>query len=189
MFNNLLERTHVMFQNKDQNFPDGGLFYFSAVLLTSIKSNEKKAGKSAAYYLSIILPRFSLIATASLGIIGVTGLYMAWIHLQTWDSLFYTPYVNNLIIKLSAALPMVLLGAYHQVKLHKNIVLLASLGGSRKEKEQEHLPQQHSNTITNTTNNSVSKFGKTAKIESLIGIGVLFAASLLTITSPPTQML
>ncbi|HZB81207.1 MAG TPA: CopD family protein, partial [Nitrososphaera sp.] len=164
----------------------GGLFYFSAVILLSIRSNEKKAGESAAYHLSIILPRFSLIATASLGIIGVTGLYMAWIHLHTLDSLFYTPYGNNLIIKLSAALPMVLLGAYHQVKLHKNIVLLASLGGSRK--EEEHSPQQHSDTISNTTNNSVSKFGKTVKIESLIGIGVLFAAALLTITSPPTQM-
>ena len=33
-----------------------------------------------------------------------------------------------------------------------------------------------------------TKFGKTLKIESLIGIAVLFAASLLTITSPPSQM-
>ncbi|HEV3433057.1 MAG TPA: CopD family protein [Nitrososphaera sp.] len=166
----------------------GGLFYFSAVLLFWIKNIEKKgADESAAYYLSIILPRFSLIATASLGVIGVTGLYMAWIHLHTLDSLFYTQYGNNLIIKLSAALPMVLLGAYHQVKLHKSIVLLATLGGSRKE-EKEHSPQQHSDTISNTTNNSVSNFGKTVKIESLIGIGVLFAASLLTITSPPTLM-
>ncbi|MDQ4101018.1 MAG: CopD family protein, partial [Thermoproteota archaeon] len=164
----------------------GGLFYFSAVVLISIKNNEKKAGDSAAYHLSLILPRFSLIATASLGVIGVTGLYMAWVHLPTLDSLFYTPYGNNLIFKLSAALPMVLLGAYHQVKLHKNIVLLASLGGPTKE-EEEHSTQQHSDTISNTTNNSVSKFGKTIKIESLIGIGVLFAASLLTITSPPTQ--
>ena len=102
----------------------GGLFYFSAVLLNSIKS--EKEGNSA-YHLSVILPRFSLIATASLGIIGVTGLYMAWIHLQTLDSLFYTPYGNNLIIKLSAALPMVILGAYHQVKLHKSILLMASI--------------------------------------------------------------
>ena len=81
----------------------GGLFYFSAVLLFAIKSDERKSGESAAaYHLSIMLPRFSLIATASLGIIGITGLYMAWIHLQTLDSLFYTPYGNNLIIKLSA---------------------------------------------------------------------------------------
>jgi copper transport protein len=159
----------------------GGLFYFSAVFLLAIKS-ERKASESA-YRLSVILPRFSLIATASLGIIGVTGLYMAWIHLHTLDSLFYTPYGNNLIIKLSAALPMVLLGAYHQVKLHKGILLMASIG-SRK----EGLPQQHSDTISNTSNNAVSKFGKTVKIESLIGIGVLFAASLLTITSPPSQI-
>jgi hypothetical protein len=81
---------------------------------------------------------------------------------------------------------MVLLGAYHQVKLHKNIVLLATIGsGSRKE---EGFTSHSSDTISNTINNSVSKFGKTVKIESLIGIGVLFAASLLTITSPPSQM-
>jgi putative copper export protein/methionine-rich copper-binding protein CopC len=160
----------------------GGLFYFSAVLLLAIRS-EKKEGE-IAYHLSVMLPRFSLIATASLGIIGVTGLYMAWIHLHTLDSLFYTQYGNNLIIKLSAALPMVLLGAYHQVKLHKNMVLLASIGGSNKGGP----TTSPSDTISNTANTAVSKFGKTVKIESLIGIGVLFAASLLTITSPPSQM-
>ena len=156
----------------------GGLFYFSAVLLPSIKS-EKKADESS-YHLSIILPRFSLIATASLGIIGVTGVYMAWIHLHTLDSIFYTPYGNNLIIKLSAALPMVLLGAYHQVKLHGSILLMASIGSKKGS-------PPRSDTISNTANNAVSKFGRTVKIESLIGIGVLFAASLLTITSPPSQ--
>lgn len=157
----------------------GGLFYFSAVLLFAIKSDN--AGNTA-YNLSLILPRFSLLATASLGIIGVTGVYMAWIQLHTLDSLFYTQYGINLIIKLSAALPMILLGAYHQVKVHKNIVLLASIGSKKKGSTSP------SNTISNTANGTVSKFGKTVKIESLIGIAVLFAASLLTITSPPSQM-
>lgn len=158
----------------------GGLFYFSAILLSSIKSEKED---KSAYHLSVILPQFSLIASASLGIIGVTGIYMAWIHLHTLDSLFYTQYGNNLIIKLSAALPMVLFGAYHQVKLHKSILLMASIGGSRKGS------QQHMNTTNNNTaNNAVSKFGRTVKIESVIGIVVLFAASLLTITSPPSQM-
>lgn len=64
----------------------GGLFYFSAVLLFAIKSGRKAS--ESAHHLSVILPRFSLIATASLGIIGITGLYMAWIHLQSLDSLF-----------------------------------------------------------------------------------------------------
>jgi copper transport protein len=158
----------------------GGLFYFSAVLMLAMKS--EKASESA-YHLSLILPRFSLLATASLGIIGVTGTYMAWIHLHTIDSLFYTPYGNNLIVKLSAALPMILLGAYHQVKVHKNIVLLASIGRSEKGST-----SSSSDTISNTAKNTLLRFGRTVKIESLIGIAVLFAASVLTITSPPSQM-
>lgn len=150
----------------------GGLFYFSAVLMLAIKNSEK-----SAYHLSLSLPRFSLLATASLGVIGITGIYMAWIQLHTLDSLFYTQYGNNLIIKLSAALPMVLLGAYHQVKLHKSIVLMASIGAKKGTSE-----------AVAHNGNAVSKFGKTVKIESLIGIGVLFAASLLTITSPPSHV-
>jgi hypothetical protein len=44
--------------------------------------------------------------------------------------------------------------------------------------------------LLNSVNNNISldiyaKFRKTIKIESIIGIGVLFAASFLTITSPP----
>jgi copper transport protein len=158
----------------------GGLFYFSAVLLFTVM-REKSSRR--AYYLSLILPRFSLLATASLGIIGVAGIYMAWIQLHTLDSLFYSQYGNYLIIKLSAALPMVLLGAYHQVKVHKSIVLMASMGS----KKGSTLPSEIINNAA-PDNDVVSRFGKTIKIESLIGIGVLFAASLLTITSPPHQM-
>jgi copper transport protein len=152
----------------------GGLFYFSAVLMLAINEN---AGRSA-HMLALVLPRFSLLAIASLGIIGVTGIYMAWIHLHTLDSLFYTQYGNNLIIKLSAALPMVLLGAYHQVKLHKSIFLMASMGARK----------GSSSEVVANHGNAVAKFGRTVKIESLVGIGVLFAASLLTITSPPSHM-
>ena len=38
------------------------------------------------YFLALLLPRFSLLATISLGIIGVSGLYMAWIHLHTFNT-------------------------------------------------------------------------------------------------------
>jgi putative copper export protein len=144
----------------------GGLFYFSAVLYGALKEGN------GAYNLALALPRFSLIATASLGVIGVTGLYMAWVHLQSFDSLLYTQYGNNLIVKLSAVVPIVLLGAYHQVKLHKAVVVMATVGnGSYGQSGQD----------------AVSRFGKTIKIESLVAIGVLLAASFLTITSPPSH--
>jgi hypothetical protein len=150
----------------------GGLFYFSAVLVHAMK------GTKGAYYLALILPRFSLIATASLGAIGVTGLYMAWVQLQSLDSLFNTPYGTNLIIKLAAALPMVMLGAYHQIKLHRSIVTMATIG------------KQSSTSDAMSGDggyDGASRFNKTIKAESLIGIGVLLAASFLTITSPPSH--
>jgi len=137
----------------------GGLFYLAAVFAPATRRSPRQ--------LATALPSFSLVATVSLGVIGVTGIYMAWVHLHTLDSLLTTPYGISLAIKLGAALPMVLLGAYHQLKLHLEIVVLAKSGG-----------QEYAAT---------SCFGRTIKAEALVGIGVLFAASLLTITSPPAE--
>jgi copper transport protein len=175
----------------------GGLFYISAVLLDIIRTVTKAKTKfenysstsirsdkiESAYFLAILLPHFSVIATISLGIIGITGLYMAWIHLHTAEALFDSPYGNILIIKLSAALPMVILGAYHLLKLHHSLVEVASMSINIEGRNKK-------SPLLNSVNNNISldvyaKFKKTIKIESIIGIGVLFAASFLTITSPP----
>ncbi|HEX7208925.1 MAG TPA: CopD family protein [Nitrososphaeraceae archaeon] len=175
----------------------GGLFYISAVLLDIIRTAAKVKIKfesysststrsdkiESAYFLALLLPYFSVIATISLGIIGITGLYMAWIHLHTAEALFESSYGNILIIKLSAALPMVILGAYHQLKLHHSLVEVASMSINTEGRNKK-------SPLLNSVNNNISldiyaKFRKTIKIESIIGIGVLFAASFLTITSPP----
>ncbi|MDP8940960.1 MAG: CopD family protein [Thermoproteota archaeon] len=175
----------------------GGLFYISAVLLDIIRTAAKAKIKfesysststrsdkiESAYFLALLLPYFSVIATISLGIIGITGLYMAWIHLHTAEALFDSSYGNILIIKLSAALPMVVLGAYHQLKLHRSLVEVASMSINIEGRNKR-------SPLLNSVNNNISldiyaKFRKTIRIESIIGIGVLFAASFLTITSPP----
>lgn len=139
----------------------GGLFYLAAIFVPSLIKTA-----DAARILASNLPRFSLIATLSLGIIGVTGIYMAWLHLHTLNSLFATEYGISLAAKLGSALPMVLLGAYHQIRLHRGITAMARSGQGT----------------------AVTTFGKTVKAEAIIGIGVLLAASVLTITSPPEQM-
>ena len=167
----------------------GGLFYISTLLLTTIRlivSKNRNIGgtvneslkaniiRTTSSILALLLPYFSLIATLSLGIIGITGLYMAWIHLHAAEAIFTSLYGNILAIKLLLALPMVILGAYHQIKLHSSLMNVASLNKSGHER--------HDDKIDDPS----MKFSKTIKIESLIGIGVLFAASFLTITSPPS---
>src|SRR3954453_17690303 len=96
---------------------------------TNNNNNENKDFSSKTksdYFLALLLPRFSLLATISLGIIGVSGLYMAWIHLHTFNALFDTPYGNILIVKLVTVLPLILLGGYHQLQLHNYMIAIAS---------------------------------------------------------------
>ncbi|HEY7082747.1 MAG TPA: CopD family protein [Nitrososphaeraceae archaeon] len=87
---------------------------------------------ATTYYLALLLPRFSLIATISLGVIGISGIYMAWIQLHSFNELFYSAYGNVLIIKLAIALPVVLLGTYHQIRIHNFISEIANIGKSRR---------------------------------------------------------
>lgn len=196
----------------------------------STETNEKYSPISKGdYFLALLLPRFSLLAIISLGIIGVSGLYMAWIHLHSFTALLDTSYGIILIIKLLTALPVVVLGGYHQITLHNymvNIALITRRGDKSKNtiasifkkeaKKQTILLstmnkvmdngrffnynkrfsngnkndiKDHENRITSkdSTRDIYSRFSKTIKIESLLGIVVLFVASILTITSPPSM--
>ena len=184
----------------------GGLFYISSILLMTIRLSIRKSGnidgtankslnintvRDTSHFLALLLPYFSLIATISLGIIGVTGLYMAWIHLRTAEAVFTSSYGNILTIKLLLVLPMVILGGYHQIKLHRSLMMVTSLGKGEQEQQGEKI-NVHDTESSNDHKSSTlqydpsKKFSKTIKIESLIGIGVLIAASFLTITSPPS---
>jgi copper transport protein len=187
----------------------GGLFYISSILLMTIRLSIRKKGDidkninrslnvntvhHTSYFLALLLPYFSLIATISLGIIGVTGLYMAWIHLHTVQAISTSSYGNILTIKLLLILPMVILGGYHQIKLHGSLMTVASL--SKGEQEQQGEKNNAYSTESSYYNHKRSpfplqydpsgKFRRTIKIESFIGIGVLIAAAFLTITSPPS---
>lgn len=158
----------------------GGLFYFSAVGMKMMSSNRDAVQINR--HLSLVLPRFSILATISLGIIGITGIYMAWIHIHNFDFLFGTAYGTSLIVKLSAAAPMVALGGYHQLVLHKSMIMVAADG-----RQSIAANNDDGRNIARSRRDAAFRFGKTVKIESLVGIVVLLAASFLTITSPPSQ--
>jgi preprotein translocase subunit YajC len=85
---------------------------------------------------------------------------------------------------------MILLGGYHQIKLHFVMVQLAQRG-NMSQKQFEILP------ATSRRNSKVVQYGKeyfdpfrrfskTIKIELIIGIVVLVISAFLTITSPPS---
>lgn len=186
----------------------GGLFYISLILLYAIRissnspdyetysnAKEKTMIIRNSFSLAIMLPYFSMIAVISLGVIGISGLYMAWLQLQSIGSLFDSTYGNILVIKLCVIAPMIVLGAYHQIKLHYAMVRTAQ---QKKSKPQEQFGNSPNNLQERDGKDSYlssrgrydpfRRFSKTIKIESLIGITVLVITSFLTITSPPSMV-
>jgi copper transport protein len=176
----------------------GGLFYISTVLLKKNKtitdnnynilsnSNYDTNNQSISrnnYQISILLTYFSFIAIVSLSIIGITGLYLALVHLQSLSAIFNTFYGNILIIKLSLAFPMILIGRYNQIKIQNYLTL------SKKIKINNENNNLDSNIYVQDNKKRENQFiaiNKSIKIESLIGISVLVVASFLSITSPPS---
>ena len=174
----------------------GGLFYISLILLREIRisSSDLTYGRELdtteeqiivrnSFALALMLPYFSMIAIICLGVIGISGLYMAWIQLQSTESLFDSLYGNILILKLCVIAPMIALGGYHQIKLHLVMVKIAQRGN----KSREQLSVS-SNVNRGAQYDPFVRFSKTIKIESLIGITVLTISSFLTITSPPSMV-
>ncbi|MBA3977613.1 MAG: CopD family protein [Nitrosopumilus sp.] len=134
---------------------------------------------------SSLLMYFSFVAVVALTIIGITGLYLGLVHLQNINAIFNTSYGNILIIKLSLAFPLVFLGRYNQLKIQdyakssKNILQAKNFSNDNS-----------NNTVIMTHNEKGLNFFKVVnrsiKVESIIGISVLVAASFLSVTSPPS---
>lgn len=174
----------------------GGLFYISLILLREIRisnsdltygseldTRDEQIIVRNSFALALMLPYFSMIAIICLGVIGISGLYMAWIQLQSTESLFDSLYGNILILKLCVIVPLIVLGGYHQIKLHLVMVQIARRGN----KSREQLSVS-SNVNRGAQYDPFVRFSKTIKIESLIGIAVLTISSFLTITSPPSMI-
>ena len=180
----------------------GGLFYLSTILLKGLKSSlynhhsgnantnnnndniyEMKNSIKNTQHSLILLTYFSLIAIVSLTIIGITGMYLGLVHLQSINAVFNTAYGNILIIKLSLAFPLILLGRYNQLKIQK-------YAKSSKNTLKANFNNDNPNTPFVVHNENKLDFfnavNRSIKIESVIGISVLVAASFLSVTSPPS---
>jgi putative copper export protein len=180
----------------------GGLFYLSTILLKGLKSSlynhhpgnanannnndkkyEMKNSVKNTQHTLILLTYFSLIAIVSLTIIGITGMYLGLVHLQSINAVFSTAYGNILIIKLSLAFPLILLGRYNQLKIQKYAKSSKNILKANFNNDNPNTPfivhNENKLDFFNAVNRSI-------KIESVIGISVLVAASFLSVTSPPS---
>lgn len=175
----------------------GGLFYLSIILLKNLKPVDYDDAKSnsinplsdisnnimSVHIISISLMNFSFIVIIALCVIGISGLYLGYIHLQDLNSVFNTSYGQILILKLALAFPLIFIGRYNQLKIYKYTSLVANLVKNLgNNTTYEGIPNQNRENRIEL----FRKLNRSLKIESLLGITVLIVASFLSVTSPPS---
>lgn len=76
----------------------GGLIVLAGVL---IRPFDTQAAKSRWGVLAAALPRFSAVALVCWGLLILTGVYAAWLHVGSWEALRTTDYGKSLMMKLA----------------------------------------------------------------------------------------
>ena len=153
----------------------GGLVFLAFICIPKILPVKKENGNGNELkpgIISIIIPRFSIIIVPILGSIVLTGPTLLWSIENNLFTTFSSLYGKILILKLILAAIMVAMGAYHQFVTHSklsNTIIKKVRDGSAE--------------IISTTTDSFSRlrrFHILLRIESVIGIALLFVVSLMT---------
>ena len=88
----------------------GGLLFLVVALGPTVR-DLTAAGRRVV--LGRAIPRFSLLALIAWGVMGLTGLYSAWLQVGNIPALTRTPYGQTLILKLLLIVPLLLLGVFN----------------------------------------------------------------------------
>ena len=141
----------------------GGLIYLGFVAIPSLRYLGLSL-KSAV--IALLIPRFSMMTVVILGIVAITGPLLLWILESNINSLVITFYGKILISKFIFAGFMIGIGAFNQFKIHGSAIANIKARGTAQ-------VDVH------------SRFNKSLKIESVIGVALLLSVALLTNTSLP----
>ncbi len=96
----------------------GGLAVLAAVLGPTLPMLTA-AGRKLV--LGRTLPRFSAMALAAWGVMGMTGVYSAWLQVGNWTALRETPYGQSLSLKILLLVPLLALAAFNLLVVTRKI--------------------------------------------------------------------
>jgi len=160
----------------------GGLVFLAFIFVPKIvqikkeienKSENINVNELKSRIISIVIPRFSIIILPILASIVLTGPTLLWSIENNLFTTFSSLYGKILILKLTLAMIMVAMGAYHEFVTH------SKLSKSIIKKVREGSAEIITTTATNLSSQT-RRFHILLRIESIIGIALLFVVSLMT---------
>jgi copper transport protein len=178
----------------------GGIIYLALIVAPKLRQATTLEENVKASALSILIPRFSTIPVTILGVIVITGPFLLYFIESNLDLTLASLYGKWLIIKLTLAAIMIVIGGYNQRIIQRDAIRLTtttSIAATIKStgkgrgggKEQVEVGRNNNNNKSRSSKNSkgsiVSKFNRSAKAEAIVGIALLAAVALLVNTGTP----
>jgi copper transport protein len=140
----------------------GGLLAFGTVFW---RASESVGAGAEIARLALAMPAFSGLAVLAVGILSVSGLFLARLHLGAWTELLGTPYGRWLGAKLAVFAAMLALAAWHQGWVTPRLAR-ALAGGEM-------------GLVL------VAGFRRSVRLEATLGVVALALAGVLGVTAPP----
>ncbi|MDE1829291.1 MAG: copper resistance protein CopC [Thaumarchaeota archaeon] len=155
----------------------GGLVYGAFVVLPALKRSEDHFLKLAV--ISFMIPRFTLLVIAVLGVVAVTGPTLLYTLETSLSLTLASVYGQILIVKLSLAAGMIAMGGYHEIATRSKAFAKVKSISTQASGTQIDLAE---------VKRLESRFHSNILIEALIGIVLLASVSVLVDSGlPPTQ--
>src|SRR6267143_1500811 len=154
-----------------------GIFYIAFIFIPNLKRAVKE--DIIIPTLSILIPRFSIITITLLGAIVITGPFLLYFLENNLALTLGSFYGKILIVKLSLAAIMISLGAYNSMIIHKRVFNATPL-----------LITKNNATVSEKMNHVksiISKFSKSTKIESLVGMALIASVAVLVDSGLPSN--
>ena len=176
----------------------GGVIYLAFVMIpafkASIKANPGQTDYAVASALTIVIPRFSVVVLGLLGAILITGPFLLYSLEPSLDLTLSSLYGKALISKLILAGGMAAVGGYNQRIIHRqaqaSVIAISANGRTVEQKNAGDNPGKRFPTGGSSgidPKSPLSKFGRSTKIETGLGIGLLVAVAVLVNTGTPAS--
>ena len=183
----------------------GGILYIGFIVVPKLRDAVGLEEYVKTSTLSILIPRFSTVPVIILGVIVITGPFLLYMLESNLDLTLASLYGKWLIIKLSLAAVMIALGGYNQVIIYRQTLRASILsttarstgrggGGEVVETKTNSNNNNHNNNRNSSSNpnnktkkSALSKFSRSTKAESIVGIALLAAVALLVNTGLPAS--
>ena len=170
----------------------GGVIFLAFVLIPKLKGEHSINEYTKIAFLTILIPRFSTSVIVVLGFIVITGPFLLYILENRFDLLISSLYGKTIIVKLTLATIMLALGAYNQLIIYRDSMKYTSepmtvaegRKGSKSGLDFDPPPSKRQNT-PGKNRDIVSRFSRSTKIESVVGIILLASVAFLVNTGLP----